>query len=281
MKNLDSTKEQRLGVCAWSLQPQSAAHLRLLLEDIGIRCFQSDLDQIRNHPDRWDRLPEFCATHGLTMVSGMFRTAGEDYSSLESIRKTGGIVPDETWEENWYNIQANALLAEQLGINLVTFHAGFIPHDKSDPGYAKIIDRIKKIALAFAEHGINLGLETGQETAETLRSFLEDLDCSNVGVNFDPANMIMYNMGDPIQAIKTLGPWIFQCHIKDAKFPEKPGQWGEEVPVGSGDVNWPEFFKMLKQIDYHNDFLIEREAGNDRLYDIQTAVKVVSPFIGS
>src|SRR5439155_19301965 len=128
----------------------------------------------------------------IMMVSGMFGTIGEDYSTLDSIRRTGGVASDATWDENWRNIQTNAVIARQLELKLVTFHAGFLPQDQSDPAFKKLLDRIILITDWFAAKGIDLGFETGQETAETLRAFLARLNRANAGVNFDPANMILY-----------------------------------------------------------------------------------------
>jgi L-ribulose-5-phosphate 3-epimerase len=101
-------------------------------------------------------------------------------------------------------------------------HAGFLPHEETDPAFGKLLGRIRAVADLFAAQGIELGLETGQETAETLRLFLQKLDRPNVGVNFDPANMILYDKGDPIQALQLLRPWLKQCHIKDANRTECP-----------------------------------------------------------
>jgi multidrug efflux pump subunit AcrB len=123
------------------------------------------------------------------------------------------------------NQQAVAAIAQQIGLKLVTFHAGFLPHETSDPSFAKLLKRITLIADLFAAKGIELGFETGQEEAETLCVFLEKLGKPNVGVNFDPANMILYDKGDPIAALRTLGPWLKQCHIKDASRTKVPGTW--------------------------------------------------------
>src|SRR5207244_8197769 len=150
------------------------------------------------NPDAWGSIGTLCALNGIEIISGMVTTIGEDYSTMESIRRTGGIVPDQTWKENWANLRTNAALARSLGIRLVTFHAGFLPHDQSDPEFKKLLDRLRQVADLFGEFGLELGLETGQETAEALSEFLETLDRPNVGVNFDPANMILYDKGDPI-----------------------------------------------------------------------------------
>ena len=201
----------------------------------------------------------------------MFGTIGEDYTTLESIKSTGGIVPDATWDENWRNIQAVADIAQKLGLKLVTLHAGFLPHESSDPTFKKLHQRITLIADLFAAKHIDLGFETGQETADTLREFLQQLGKPNVGVNFDPANMILYDKGDPIAALRVLGPWLKQCHVKDAVKTKVSGTWGEEVTVGSGQVDWRAFFETLEKLGFRGDYAIEREAGEQRVADIRTA----------
>lgn len=267
---------ERLAVCSWSLQPTSASDLFAKLRQTGLSRVQIALDPIRENPaGRWDGFAEQAAREGVTCVSGMFVTVGEDYSTLESIRRTGGVVPDETWEENWRNIQANLHVARQLGLKLVTFHAGFLPHDPADPAHAKLRDRIRRIADLFAAHDITLGFETGQETAETLAAFLQDLERRNVGVNFDPANMLLYDKGDPIAALRRLAPWLKQVHLKDANRTKVPGTWGEEVVLGTGQVDWPAFFRTLEEIGFRGYACIEREAGRQRVADIVAAREFV------
>jgi L-ribulose-5-phosphate 3-epimerase len=264
----------RLAVCSWSLQPQSPQQLVTHLKQIGIARVQLALDPVRTDP-AWAQCGELFAQQGIQIVSGMFGTVGEDYSTLDSIRRTGGVVPDATWDENWRNIQAVADLAKRMNIRLVTFHAGFLPHEESDPEFVKLLARISTVADLFASKGIDLAFETGQETAPTLRAFLQKLSRPNVGVNFDPANMILYDKGNPIDALNVLSPWLKQCHIKDANRTKVPGTWGEEVPVGTGQVDWTAFFRVLVGSQFKNHLAIEREAGNQRAQDITTARKFI------
>lgn len=260
-----------MAVCSWSLRPADPRDLMAQLQGIGIRRVQIALDPLRELPAVWGVLPELCASNGIALVSGMFGTVGEDYSTLESIQRTGGVVPDGTWPENWRNIQAAADIAQKLGLKLITFHAGFLPHEPSDPRFKMLLQRMTLMADLFAAKGMELGLETGQETAETLGSFLQKLDRPNVGVNFDPANMILYDKGDPIAALQALGPWLKQCHIKDAVKTKVPGAWGAEVPVGTGEVDWPAFLRTLDKLRFQGNLAIEREAGEQRAADIRTA----------
>jgi sugar phosphate isomerase/epimerase len=268
---MENRLASKLAVCSWSLRPADPRELMAQLQVIGIRRVQIALDPLRELPSVWGALPELCVRYGITLVSGMFGTAGEDYSTLESIQRTGGVVPDERWPENWRNIQAAADIAQKLKLKLVTFHAGFLPHEPSDPRFQTLLQRIAAIADVFAAKGMELGFETGQETAETLGAFLQQLGKPHVGVNFDPANMILYDKGDPIAALQALGPWLKQCHIKDAVKTKTPGTWGEEVPVGAGEVDWPAFLRTLDKLGFQGDLAIEREAGEQRVADIRTA----------
>jgi len=255
---------RRLAVCSWSLQPSDPVALLDALAATGVARVQLALDPLRAEPATWGKFPELARARGVEIASGMFVTVGEDYTSLDSIRRTGGVVPDVTWDENWRNIQAVAALAARLGLKLVTFHAGFLPHDETDPDFRKLLERIDRIAGVFARDGIALGFETGQETAETLAAFLRVLGRKDVGVNFDPANMILYDKGEPLAALRTLGPWIRQCHLKDARRTRVPGTWGEEVAVGTGEVDWAAFLGTLETLGFRGDLCIEREAGTQR-----------------
>ena len=108
----------RLAVCSWSLRPVDPAGLVRQLSDIGLPLTQLDLDPLRENPAVWGDLPAVLADAGIRAVSGMFRTVGEDYTSLETIRRTGGLVPDGTWARNWDNLQLTASNARQLGLDI-------------------------------------------------------------------------------------------------------------------------------------------------------------------
>jgi sugar phosphate isomerase/epimerase len=265
----------KLAVCSWSLQPQSPEELLAKVAEIGIPRLQIALDPFRENPGVWNNFHDLAKSRGVTCVSGMFGTVGEDYTTMETIRRTGGVVPDQHWDQNWKNIQETAELAAKMGLKLVTFHAGFLPHEERDPDFKKLLERITRIADLFAKHGLDLGFETGQEEAGTLKIFLQKLGRKNVGVNFDPANMILYDKGNPIEALRALAPWLKQCHVKDANKTKKSGEWGEEVPAGTGQVDWKAFFQTLKELHFEGWCCIEREAGVQRVEDIRAARKMV------
>ncbi|MCH9058627.1 MAG: sugar phosphate isomerase/epimerase [Planctomycetes bacterium] len=265
----------RIGVCSWSLSPGSPAELVEGLRRVGIDAVQLALDPIRR--GEWDERETIATLRdaGIDILSGMMTMAGEDYSTLESIRRTGGVRLDEYWEANLAAAGENAALAERLGVGLVTFHAGFIPDDPTDPKRDLMVDRLGQIIDRFADRGVSAAFETGQETAETLLGALDEIDRPTLGVNFDPANMILYGMGDPVRAIELLAPRVSQVHIKDAVATNEPGTWGTEVRAGTGEVNWPRFFDVLRSRTVRCDLLIEREAGEDRTEDIKAAHEMV------
>jgi len=261
----------RLGVCSWSLRPESAAALVAAIEGLGLPLVQLALDPVAEKPEAFGDAITLIRDAGMEVASGMLEAVGEDYSTLETIAATGGVRLDEHWPATRERARVAAAMAGEFGIPLVTMHAGFIPHDATDPGRAVVLDRLREIADLFQADGVKLGLETGQESAATLVDALDALDHPNVGVNFDPANMILYGMGDPVDAIRTLAPRVVQVHAKDAVPTETPGTWGAEVPLGTGAVDWNAFLPEVLALNPAVNVIIEREAGDDRAGDIAIA----------
>lgn len=268
----------RLGVCSWSLRPGSPAELAELVGATGLRAVQLALDPLRTGELGVAETTAALARAGVVVASGMMAMAGEDYSTLESIRRTGGVAPDATWEENLVAAAANARLAGSLGIGLVSFHAGFLPHDPADPRRAILRERVRRVAAAFEERGVEVALETGQESADTLLGLLPELG-GRVGVNFDPANLVLYGVGEPVAALRLLLPCVRQVHVKDARPARRAGEWGTEVPVGEGAVDWPAFFAVLAGRRPGMDLMIERESGTERVADVRRARELVERLL--
>lgn len=274
---------ERLGLCSWSMRPRDAGHMAAIMEELGVRKLQLGLVPHRDDAGLVDGVPEAIARIGARVVSGMFGTVGEDYTTMETIRRTGGIVPDQHWEANQQVARKAAAKARELGLPLVSFHAGFLPHDMESAGFRKLADRIEVVAGIFGDQGIDLLFETGQETADDLWSFFDHIEArgvSNLGVNFDPANMILYDKGDPIEALRRLLPRVRSIHIKDAVRTTTPGEWGAEAVVGEGQVDWPAFIRTLAEGGYTGDLLVEREWGEDRVGDARKAIEAIARAMG-
>jgi len=269
----------QIGVCSWSLQATGPQDLADKVTALGLKKVQLGLTPHRDDPGTWEGVQEILGNAGISIVSGMFSTLGEDYTTPETIRRTGGIVPDQYWEDNCSIAEAAAQLARRMGLNLVSTHAGFLPHEPSDPNFDKLSDRVATLARMYAQIGSSLLLESGQESADTLLMFLDELGkrgATNVTVNFDPANMILYDMDEPIEALEKLVPHVRQVHVKDAIRTREKGQWGEEVVVGTGQVDWAAFVRILAAADYAGDYIFEREAGHDRVGDIAKGITALT-----
>ncbi len=261
-----------IGVCSWSLQMAPQA-IRQAMNQLDIRHIHLDLrpwciDQSAEYLD-------FIRRADWTISSTMIGFPQEDYTTLDTIRVTGGIVPDACWDRNKEIFLSAVKVTAELKAKYLSAHIGFIDHTDIE-GAQKLLDRVRFMADQAASKGITLLMETGQETAEQLKQFLEQLNHPAIGVNFDPANMILYNQGNPIDAVDILGPWIRHVHIKDAKRTAVPGTWGSEVAWSRGDVQADRFIQKLRQAGYKGVLAIEREAGDQRLTDIEFAVRWLS-----
>ena len=158
---------------------------------------------------------------------------------------------------------------------MLSTHVGFIPPSSSDK-YKVMVDRVTEVAALMEKDGVSLVMETGQENASELLQFLNDVRSRNTFVNFDPANMLLYGAGDPVEAIEILGRHIRQVHVKDARESEQPGvHWGTEVPFGSGEVPVPEFLGALHEVGYKGPLVVEREAGANRVADVAFAIETL------
>ena len=269
---------ENLGVCSWSFQ-KPLDDVAAEMKKLGLKRIHLALQPFLEGGSRHgaaegaaalDRVKARLASGEWKLSATMIGFPQEDYSTLDTIKKTGGVVPDDAWEANKKIVVAGAKLSAELKSPVLTLHAGFL--DESDPvALKKYTDRVKFIVDTCGEAGVPVAFETGQETAADLAKFMPTVP--GAGVNFDPANMILYAKGNPVEAVRTLAPWIRHVHLKDAVLTKKPGTWGTEVPWGDGEVDAPRFLAELKAAGYKGNFAIEREGGNDRTGDIALAAK--------
>ncbi len=185
---------------------------------------------------------------------------GESYADIPTVERTVGLVNPETSAGRHAELKRISDFGKLLAVPAVGLHIGFVPHDTESQAYQDVIAIVRDVCDHCAGNGQALHLETGQETAEALVQFLNDVGRSNLHVNFDPANMILYGAGQPLPALEMLGSHVHSVHCKDARWSDQPGKtWGQEVPLGEGDVDMAAYLKMLKQIGYTGPLTIERE----------------------
>lgn len=177
-------------------------------------------------------------------------------------------------------------LAKDVGTGVVTTHIGVVPENKNDPLYKVMLAAVREIAGYAAKVGVVAAVETGPEKATTLKKFLDDVGSKGMGVNLDPANLVMVVADDPVKAVLTLKDYIVHTHAKDGVQlwacdamqayhtglpPEKGPAW-KEVPLGEGSVKWDKYLAALEQIGFKGYLTIEREVGDDPAADIAKAI---------
>ena len=265
-----------IAVCSWSLQTKSTSELISTVKSLGLSHLQLaaapllDLDVAAQAQAITD-----LKQSGLTLTATMIHFPGEDYATIEHIHRTGGYLPNETYAARKEITTRASHLTQTLGVKYLSTHIGFVP-GKTSEDYMLMVNKIREICAILAGDNVTLLLETGQERAHELLDFLTCLQVENIGVNFDPANMILYGAGDPITAIETLAKFIHHVHIKDGTASDSPGKtWGAEVAFGTGQVGPDRFLTALKKIGYTGPLVIEREAGNQRIADVKAAIDAI------
>ncbi len=223
--------------------------------------------------ERWD---EALTAERFIATTAVCSYVGEDYSNVPTVQATVGLVPAGTRAERIARTKAVSDVARKLGIDSVACHIGFIPEAPDDHTYSELREVTRNVCDYCANNGQSFTLETGQEPAKVLLRFIEDVGRKNLKINFDPANMILYGTGDPLDALELLGKHVVSVHCKDADWPsmDTPGALGVERALGEGSVDFPGFFSKLKETGYRGVLSIEREGAEpeERVRDIRQAV---------
>lgn len=194
----------------------------------------------------------------LTAVFGGFE--GESYADIPTVERTVGLVPAETRAARLQEMKEISDFARLLGCEVIALHLGFVPHDTTAASYQEVIDVTRQLCDHATRNDQAVHLETGQETADGLLTFLTNVQRSNLFINFDPANMILYGTGEPIEALKKVGKFVKSIHCKDATWSDQPGvTWGREVALGEGQVNFEAYLTALRDLGYRGPLTIERE----------------------
>jgi sugar phosphate isomerase/epimerase len=192
---------------------------------------------------------------------------------------TIGFVPEETRQMRVDTLVTAAAWAKKIGTPSITTHAGFIPENPADPLYDGTIDALRQIAVACKENGLGFWFETGQETPITLLRAMTDIGTSNLGINLDPANLLMYGKANPVDALDVFGCYVKGVHAKDGEYPTNPMELGHEKPLGQGRVNFPVLIAKLKALGFDGALTIEREiSGPQQVADIKHAIEMLTPL---
>lgn len=201
-----------------------------------------------------------------------------------------GIMEAEENKTKLPDLKKIISLSNTLGVGVVTTHIGTVPNDKNEKRYEIMVNAARELGAFANENGVTLAIETGPETPETLKGFIDDVGVG-VGVNLDPANFAMVTDVKAPDAVKVLGKYIVHTHAKDGIMLKKTepriiydffayggiedmrlSEYFKEVPLGQGSVLWDEYLRELDNIGYKGFLTIERECGEDPASDIRMAV---------
>lgn len=195
-------------------------------------------------------------------------------------QNTLGLVPPEMREKRTEDVIRGSDFGKKLGVTQIATHVGFIPENPLSDLYNEVIQMLRGIAYHCKENGQYFLFETGQETPVTLRRAIEDIGFDNLGINLDPANLILYGKANPVDALDTFGRYVRDIHGKDGCYPTNGRELGKETALGAGKVNYPAFIARLKEIGYDGPITIEREiSGDQQIKDILMAKKLLEDLI--
>jgi sugar phosphate isomerase/epimerase len=253
-------------------------------KSFGVRAgqlgFAGDLP-LEGLAEHWDAA---LTAQRFTVISAVCSYVGERYDDIPTVLNTVGLVPEKTRAERLARTKAVSDAARILGIERIACHIGFVPEDVDDPLYAQVRDVTREICDYCGKNGQAFALETGQEPAKVLLRFIDSVQRPNLKINFDPANMILYGTGDPIEALEVLREHVVTVHCKDGDWPEldKPEALGVERALGEGSVGIERYIHKLKEIGYRGVLTIEREEqdAEKRDIDILKAVNLLQRLTG-
>lgn len=240
-------------------------HIIKKVDSFGFKTCQVGVTDVSYYTDDVvQTLRDECEKYGvgITMV-GTGPPGRIVYDFLEG-PETIGLVALDTRRERADAMMEGADWAAKLGVNKVHGHLGFLPEDCQDAKYKSLIPVLREIAQHCQKNGQMFIWETGPETPTTLLRAIEDTAESNVAINFDPANLLMYGKANPVDAMDILGPYVAGVHIKDGLYPTNASDLGKETIVGEGAVDFPKILYKLREYNYDGPLIIECEFQGDR-----------------
>ena len=256
-----------------------------LLAMQAVKALGLDTVQVSKLPDRY-YTPEGAAEFaGLLRATGIRADsvvavfAGESYADRDTVVRTVGFRPLHLIKERLEYLRKCVEFADAIGAGIVTFHMGFLPEDPESEAYRAMLAAVTDIAGHAAKKKVTISLETGQETGQQLAAFLDKITVARVGVNFDPANLVIYGVDAPSQALKHVISRVTSVHVKDALLPETPGAMGREVRPGEGRAELAECFRMLRASGFTGALIIENYVARGLKTDPMDELQFAKAFL--
>lgn len=181
-----------------------------------------------------------------------------------------GLDQAENQEARIDHVRKVMSLSFDLGPRVAVVQAGQVPDDPQSPEAALLSEALLALGQYGDRVGATLALETGLESGQVLREFLDRFDTGGLGVNLDPANLLLHDF-DPLESGRALRGRVVHVHAKDARR-SSPSRGAQEVPLGHGDIDWMAFLSVLEEIEYRGWITVEREGGSDPRGDVAAGV---------
>lgn len=227
-----------------------------------------------------ERVNRAAKKHNIEITAFWCGWSGPTVWDFRSGPNTLGLVPEEYRFTRMKELVKGLDFAKKIHVTDVATHAGFIPENPSSSEYCGTVEAVRYVAQHAKENGQYFLFETGQETPVTLKRLIEDVGTGNLGINLDPANLLMYGKANPVDALEVFGQYVRGVHGKDGKYPTDGYHLGEEMRIGDGKVDYPVFVAKLKECGYDGAITIEREiTGEKQIEDIKYAKEFLEKLI--
>ncbi len=253
------------------------------VRDLGFTtCQVSCRDASRLNSDTAEQLRSAAAKHNITISTFWAGMPGRHVWDFLQGPVTIGLVPPERRDSRLERLKLGADFAHMLGVPSITTHVGFIPENSSDPLYPGVLAALQEISYYCLDKGLGFWFETGQETPITLLRVINEIGTDNLGINLDPANLLMYGKANPVDALDVFGAYVRGVHAKDGEYPTNGRELGVEKPLGAGRVDFPRLLTKLKALGFEGALTIEREiSGPQQIEDIKQGKQFLEQILRS
>ena len=269
--------QPKIGVIIPLVPEQLEAKFKMMRE-IELDCCQLSSWDIKFRTDEVaDLINKLCKEYKIDITCLWTGWSPMCYWNFYEGQETLGLVPPVFREHRLAELCQAIPFAKKIGTTDITSHIGFMPENPYDPNYHGVITALKILCFNLKNEGMWFNFETGQETPVTLRRAIEDIGYGNIGLNLDPANLILYGKANPCDAMDVFGDFVRGIHVKDGLYPTDGKNLGKETRIGEGKVDFPRLIKLLNEHGYKGHFTIEREIeeGEEQTRDIIAARDLV------
>ena len=196
--------------------------------------------------------------HGLTVASAVFPL---NYPLYEPDKIDVRIAAIRDAMRFAYSIKANTLC----------LRVGRIPEDPESKERKLLVEGLSDLAKHANHIGTALAITPSNDSAETLRTLLDEIKTGPIGIDFDPAHFAMTRR--PVaESLRLLHNLVLHFQLRDG---DAGIDGGQEEAVGQGNVDWIEVLATLGEMDYRGWLTSIRTQGSDPGYDVRQGLKFI------